>query len=63
MLVALDFSRDTFIRSPSTPLSKDTEKANANSSSDSGVVTQDVKMNTMEGKKYQPENNADSSTL
>lgn len=32
-------------------------------SNDSGVVTQDVKMNTIEGKKYQPESNADSSVL
>jgi len=34
-----------------------------NSTSDSGVVTADVRMNTMEGKKYQPESNTDATKL
>ena len=38
------------------------DKCKGNSSNDSGVVTQDVKMNTLEGKNYHPETNADSTT-
>ena len=34
-----------------------------NSTTDSGVITQDVKMNIHEGKKYQPENNVNASAL
>ena len=59
----IDISRDSF-RAPSLPLSKDDKSPDkGNSTSDSGVVTADVKMNTMEGKNYQPESNADSTTL
>ena len=63
ILVVIDVSRDSF-RTPSLPMSKDDKSSDkGNSTSDSGVVTQDVKMNTMEGKNYQPESNADATTL
>ena len=63
ILVVTDVSRDSF-RTPSLPMSKDDKSPDkGNSTSDSGVVTQDVKMNTMEGKNHQPESNADSTTL
>lgn len=61
--LVIDVSRDSF-RTPSLQMSKDDKSSDkGNSTSDSGVVTQDVKMNTMEGKKYQPESNADSTNL
>ena len=48
----------------SLPVSKDGKSSDkGNLSSDSGVVTQDVRLNTVEGKNYQPESNADSTTL
>ena len=59
MLVSIDLSRDSF-RSPVPKDEMPPDKGN--STSDSGVV-KDVKMNTIEGKNYQPESNADSSAL
>ena len=65
--IVTDVSRDSF-RMPSYPLPND-EKPYAldkgSSTTDSGVVTSDIKMNTMVGKKYQPESNVcvDSAAL
>ena len=62
MFVAIGFSKDTFnLRSPISKDGMSTDKGN--STTDSGVITQDVKMNTLEGKNCQPESNADSSAL
>ena len=63
LLIVIDVSRDS-LRTRSLSMSKDDKSPNkGNSTSDSGVVTQDVKMNTMEGKNYQSKSNADSTTL
>ena len=62
MLVAIDFSRDSFNLKP--PISKDQMSPDRkNSTTDSGVGTQDVKVNTLEGKNYQPKSKAESSAL
>ena len=62
MLVAIDFSRDDLNLKSS--VTKDGVLADkGNSTTDSGVITQDVKMNTLEGKNYQPESKVDSSAL
>ena len=49
-MITIDISRDSFnLKSPS---SKDgTSSDKRTSTTDSGVITQDVKMNTLEGKK------------
>ena len=49
-MITIDISRDSFnLKSPS---SKDgTSSDKGTSTTDSGVITQDVKMNTLEGKK------------
>ena len=62
MLVAIDVSRDDLNLKSS--VAKDGVSADkGNSTTDSGVITQDVKMNTLEGKNYQPESKVDSSAL
>ena len=62
MLVAIDVSRDDLNLKSS--VAKDGVLADkGNSTTDSGVITQDVKMNTLEGKNYQPESKVDSSAL
>ena len=62
MLVTIDFSRDDL--NLKSPVAKDGVSADkGNSTTDSGVITQDVKMNTLEGKNYQPESKVDSSAL
>ena len=59
-MITIDISRDSFnLKSPSSKDGPD----KGNSTTDSGVITQDVKMNTLEGKKYHPESNADASAL
>lgn len=46
------------MRPSGIPMSSDENKT-----VDSGVATADVKMNTIEGKNYQPESKGDSSAL
>ena len=63
--IVTDVSRDSF-RMPPYPLPNDEKPLDKGSSTtDSGVVTSDIKMNTMVGKKYQPESNVcvDSAAL
>ena len=62
MLVAIDFTRDDL--NLKSPVAKDGVSPDKGiSTTDSGVITQDVKMNTLEGKNYQQENKVDSSAL
>ena len=62
MLVATDFSRDSFnLKSPTFKDQISPDKKN--STTDSGVGTQDMKVNTLEGKNYQPKSKVESSAL
>ena len=61
-MITIDITRDNFnLKSLSSKDGISTDKGN--STTDSGVITQDVKMNTLEGKKYYPESNVDASAL
>ena len=61
-MITIDISRDSFnLKSSSSRDGMSPDKGN--STTDSGVITQDVKMNTLEGKKYQPESNVDATAL
>ena len=57
LLVAIDLSRDNFVKSTAIPVSKDDKSPDkGNSTSDSGVVT-------IKDKSFQPESYVDSSLL
>ena len=59
MLVAIDFSKDSF--NFKSPISKDQMSPGKKISTND--VTQDVNLNTLEGKNYQPKSKVDSSAL
>ena len=63
MLVAVDFSRDSFNLKSS--ISKyEMSPGKENSATDSEIIAQDVKMNiSLEGKSYQAESKVDSYAL
>ena len=61
LLIAIDLSRDSFMKPAIIPVSKDAKSPEkGNLTSDSGVVTPD---STIKEKTYQPESNMDSSLL
>ena len=58
LLITIDLSNDKFLNSPAIPLSEHgIPPEKGNSTSDSGVVTQEVKLSTVEDKKHQPDSN------
>ena len=63
LLLAIDFSGNSFTKPAAIPMSNDGMSPDkGTTTSDSGVVAHDVKLTILEDN-YQPESNADSSTL
>ena len=64
LLLAIDLSRNSFTKPAAIPMSKDGMSPDkGTTTSDSGVIAHDVKLTILEDNNYQPDSNADSSTV
>ena len=64
LLLAIDFSGNSFTKPVAIPMSKNGMSSDSGTlTSDSGVIAHDVKLTILDDNNYQPENNADSSTV
>ena len=63
-IIVVDFSRDSYIKSPAMPIPKEGMSPDrGNTITDSKVANQDMKIDILEDKNYQPESNTYSTAV
>ena len=63
-IIVVDLSRDSYIKSPAMPMPKEEMSLDkGNTITDSKVANQDMKIDILEDKNYQPESNTNSTAV